>query len=138
MKQVVQGIGFCLFILGSVLILVLSWKTNPNLGEYHFLPDWLITWADRISNNQIRTAVPFFGLGIGAGLLLVFLQNRSWFVWLYTWGILNMLVIVAELGQYFIPSRQPDMKDIFWGISGGGLGLFLLFLGCKLQSSLKK
>lgn len=138
MKQAVQGMGFFLLVVGIVLILLLSWKMNPNVGEYQFLPDWLSTWADRLSNNQKRTAVPFLGLGIVAGVLLLFLQNRTWITWLYTWGILNFIVMVAEFGQYFIPSRQPDMKDVFWGISGSGVGLLILFLGSKVQIPLKK
>lgn len=138
MKQAAQGLGFFLLVVGIVLVLVLSWKMNPNVGEYHFLPDWLSAWADRLSNNQKRTAVPFLGLGIVAGVFLLLLQNRTSLAWLYTLGILTLIVMVAEFGQYFIPSRQPDMKDVFWGISGSALGLLIPFLGSKVQIPLKK
>ncbi len=114
-----------LFITGVFLIFLLSWKVNPNVGEFTFLPDWLIEWADDHHNNRMRTAIPFIALGLLTGLFLVYAKKQRWRFWIYTWAILVLIVSIAEVGQYFIPSRQPDLKDALWGALGGGLGLLL-------------
>lgn len=138
MKQPIQILLFILFAIGVILVLLFSWKTNPNVGEYSFLPNWLIDWADRYSNNQIRTAIPFIGLGILSGVFLEYPKKAPLYFRFWVWCLLVLLVGIAELGQYFIPTRHPDSKDFVWGILGAGIGLFSVFAGVKTYLNLKK
>ncbi|WP_158974660.1 VanZ family protein [Cellulophaga sp. L1A9] len=137
-EKYVQIIGFSLFTIGIALIFLFSWKTNPNVGEYSFLPDWLINWADQYRNSRKRTAVPFVFLGFLAGIYLIYIQKKSLRFWILTGIILVLTVIIAELGQYFIPSRSPDLKDVLWGSIGAGLGLLPIFIFYKITKRLKK
>ncbi|ADV48456.1 hypothetical protein Celal_1139 [Cellulophaga algicola DSM 14237] len=131
-------IGISLFCFGIFLVFLFSWKTNPNVGEYTFLPDWLIDWADQFKNNRKRTAVPFVFLGFLAGLYLIYIKKKSLRFWFLTGIILVLTVVIAELGQYFIPSRDPDPKDVLWGSIGAGLGLLPLFIFDKIITLFKK
>ncbi|CAM4198170.1 VanZ family protein [Zobellia nedashkovskayae] len=126
-----------LFIVGLFLILFLSWKTNPNLKESAFIPTWLSEWTDQIRNNRRRTAVPFVGLGLLIGLYLVIIKRVRFWVWFYTWGALCIIVIIAEAGQYFLPSRSPDIKDVIWGSIGAIGGLLTSFLGWQITHIIK-
>ncbi|SDE96045.1 VanZ family protein [Cellulophaga baltica] len=137
-EKYVQIIGFTLFALGIALIFLFSWKTNPNVGEYSFLPDWLINWADQYRNNRKRTGVPFIFLGFLAGAYLIYIKQKSLRFWILTGVILVLTVIIAELGQYFIPSRDPDPKDVLWGSIGAGIGLLPIFIFYKITTQLKK
>lgn len=121
-------IGMLLFAFGIFLVFLFSWKSNPNIGEYTFLPEWLIDWADQYRNNKKRTAVPFVFLGFLSGIYLLYIQKKSLRFWFLTLLILTITVIIAELGQYFIPSREPDLKDVLWGVIGTALGLLPLFI----------
>ena len=137
-EKYVQIIGFTLFAIGIALIFLFSWKTNPNVGEYSFLPDWLINWADQYRNNRKRTGVPFIFLGFLAGAYLIYIKQKSLRFWILTGVILVLTVIIAELGQYFIPSRDPDPKDVLWGSIGAGIGLLPIFIFNKITTHLKK
>ena len=137
-EKYVQIIGFTLFAIGIALIFLFSWKTNPNVGEYSFLPDWLINWADQYRNNRKRTGVPFIFLGFLAGAYLIYIKQKSLRFWILTGVILVLTVIIAELGQYFIPSRDPDPKDVLWGSIGAGIGLLPIFIFYKITTYLKK
>jgi glycopeptide antibiotics resistance protein len=37
-------------------------------------------------------------------------------------------VCIAEVGQYFLPSRSMDIQDVFWGVLGAGIGLFFVYI----------
>ncbi|WP_025613913.1 VanZ family protein [Cellulophaga baltica] len=137
-SKTIKIFGICLFSFGIFLIFLFSWKTNPNVGEYTFLPDWLIEWADQIRNNRKRTGVPFIFLGFLAGAYLIYIKQKSLRFWILTGLILVLTVIIAELGQYFIPSRDPDPKDVLWGSIGAGLGLLPIFIFYKITTQLKK
>ncbi|MBA6315442.1 VanZ family protein [Cellulophaga baltica] len=134
----IKIIGIILFGLGILLVFLFSWKTNPNVGEYSFLPEWLINWADQYRNNRKRTGVPFIFLGFLAGAYLIYIKQKSLRFWILTGVILILTVIIAELGQYFIPSRDPDPKDVLWGSIGAGIGLLPLFIFYKITTHLKK
>jgi len=38
------------------------------------------------------------------------------------------LVIIAEIGQFFIVHRSPDLMDVFYGFLGSVLGAFVFYL----------
>tara|TARA_R110001632_G_scaffold17995_2_gene56257 strand:- start:479 stop:913 length:435 start_codon:yes stop_codon:yes gene_type:complete len=116
-----------LFLLGigAVLIFYLSWKVDPNLEETSFIPEWLAEWADNAHNDRKRTGVPFIGLGILLGGYLLYVGKSTVNNWSIAWLIMIIVVGIAELGQYFLPSRSPDIEDIIWGGLGAGVGLAL-------------
>jgi VanZ family protein len=37
-------------------------------------------------------------------------------------------VIIAEIGQFFIVHRSPDLMDVFYGFLGSVLGAFVFYL----------
>ena len=114
-------------MIGIFVVIFMSWKTTPYLKEVEFVPSWLSRWGDLPQNNQIRTAVPFMGLGFLCGIYLRFSKRTFFSYWAMAWLGLIMIVCIAELGQYYIPSRQLDFMDVFWGMVGSGFGLGLAF-----------
>jgi len=126
-----------IFVLGVLLIVYLSWKSNPNLKELEFIPDWLSNWTDQDRNNRRRTAVPFVGLGLFTGVQLIFLKQTRLFRWILAWVILALIVCIAEAGQYFFPSRTPDIKDFMWGSAGAGVGLVIPVIAWQSISTIK-
>jgi VanZ family protein len=42
-------------------------------------------------------------------------------------------VVIAELGQYFIPTRYPDPMDILYGIIGALLGMMIQIIYKKIE-----
>lgn len=107
-------------VLGSCLVFYFSWLPNPNIGIKPYFPKWLGEWTNK--NGNLRTAVPFVFLGILLEFGFVDLKE----VWKKRFIILIILVgivIVAELGQLFLPKRHFDIEDILWGISGSILGI---------------
>lgn len=113
---------FSLLALGTGLVLYLSWQPHPQMSRDWFIPGWVARWADERDNDALRTAVPFVALGwlIGGWLSL---ENRPWRQWLPAWLSLVALVSVAEIGQFFLRDRSPDLSDIAWGAAGALLGL---------------
>lgn len=114
-------------VIGIFLIFGLSWVPNPNLRELPLIPSWISNWTDEYSNSRIRTAIPFIllSLVIGAWFCYKRLSLHSYFL---AWVVLTGVVVLAELGQYFIPLRDVDVKDVLWGSAGSLLGLGLLYL----------
>ena len=112
-------------IIGILLILGLSWQSDPNLKGLPFIPSWLYNWTDSYKNATIRTAVPFVGLSLVIGIWLS-LKKASFNKFILAWFILIGVVVLAELGQYFIPSRDADIKDVFWGMVGSFIGLGIM------------
>jgi len=130
-------IVFFLFVFGVFLIFFLSWKSNPNLEGLWFIPDWLSSWTDKNRNNQIRTGVPFIGLGILVGAYLIYNQKKSPFFWFFSWILLVIIVYVAEAGQYFLPARVVDIKDVIWGGIGAAIGLIFSFFFWQIRRMFK-
>jgi len=124
-KDVYVVIAIC--AIGILLIFGLSWVPNPNLKELTLIPSWITDWTDDYSNSRIRTAIPFIllSLVIGAWFCSKRLSSHSY---LWAWLLLTAIVILAEFGQYFIPLRDVDLKDIFWGSFGALFGLGLMYL----------
>lgn len=131
-----QLVGILLFLIGIGLVFLLSWVSSPHLSELSFIPNGVSKWADRQDNDTIRTGVPFFGLGF---LLALYLYNKNKFIyWLYGLVFLIIVVVIAELGQYFILSRITDIKDILWGIIGSTIGLVIPFSVFLVKKGFKK
>ncbi|MGY8914248.1 MAG: VanZ family protein [Flavobacteriales bacterium] len=126
-----------LFILGIFLIFFLSWKADPNIGEFSYVPDWLAEWTDADRNNRRRTAVPFVALGILAGGFMIYIKRTKLLFWFFAFLLLSTIVALAEAGQYFLPSRSPDLKDVIWGVVGAFIGLSLTYLMSKLINAVK-
>ena len=97
-----------------------SWIPVPALNDVPWLPRWLAGWADRFGN--LRTAVPFFLLGLLAGNRLR-QTHRARRTWWGVWGALLALVTLVEVGQYFLPRRHCDWRDIAWGAAGAAAGM---------------
>jgi glycopeptide antibiotics resistance protein len=105
-------------LLLIIVIFYFSWLKNPNFDHISVIPIWLNTWSNL--HGRLRTAVPFIPLG--------FILNTYRTKWkLSISGILIcfMLVVIAELGQYFIPTRYLDIFDVLSGIFGSLLGMLI-------------
>lgn len=113
--------------VGILLIFGLSWQANPNLEGVPFIPEWLYNWTDSYRNSRIRTAVPFVFLSVIVGAWFC-IRNVPLTYFVVAWGILTGVVVLAELGQYFIPLRDVDLKDMFWGSTGSFIGLATMYL----------
>jgi VanZ family protein len=72
---------------------------------------------------KIGLAVPFGGI---ASFALVGLARRP-AVFALVWVGLSAAVFGGiELGQFFLPTRVPDPSDVWLGIGGSGLGIWLV------------
>jgi glycopeptide antibiotics resistance protein len=125
------------FGLVALLVLYLSWVSSPVIGNMAFMPSWVSTWVDSFRFNAIRTAIPLIPLGIIAGLYL-YLEKRTVLCWYAAWAGISLLVLLAEVGQYFRPMRSFDVRDIFWGSFGAALGLQIVFFIKELRSYFKR
>ncbi len=86
-----------------------SWLPQPSFKSEKYLPTWLVIWTD--TNGIIRTSVPFFLLGF-IGSLLRNNEFSSKKLFLILMGVL----LLAELGQLFLPNRKFDVLDIVAGM----------------------
>jgi VanZ family protein len=100
-----------------VLVFYFSWKPTPDIETSWYMPGWLADWSNQY--GQLRTGVPF----VFIGTLLAFFDKKGRFL-MYTFAML-VLVIIAELGQTFLPHRHFDWMDIVYGVSGGVVGLLM-------------
>lgn len=123
--------------VGIILIFGLSWQSNPNLKGLPFIPSWLYNWTDSYKNGTIRTAVPFIALSLILGAWLSF-KKAPTLHFFVIWAVLVGIVILAEFGQYFIPRRDVDIKDILWGSAGSCIGLGLTYLANRLTSYFRR
>jgi len=110
---------FCVFYF--------SWLPNPSFVNQHYLPRWLVYWADVYV--QLRTAVPF----VAIGFLLQFLYKPQGFFTFKGFLLSFLLVFIAELGQFLLPYRHPDVMDIFFGVLGAILGMFFYYQTFKIR-----
>jgi glycopeptide antibiotics resistance protein len=93
------------------------------------MPLYVRNWCNEYYN--FRTAVPF----IFIGFILEFksfnnnysvTQKLKHFFKNILFSI--FLVIIAEIGQFFIVHRSPDLMDVFYGFFGSVLGAFVFYL----------
>ena len=78
------------------------------------MPAWIYDWADMRRFARIRTAVPFIVLSLLIGIWFC-KMDASILQFIATWIIPTGVVVLAEFGQYFIPTRYVEPKDIFLG-----------------------
>ena len=109
------------FILLILCVPFFSWLPSPDLNESSVLPNWLGAWANEYGN--LRTAVPFFGIGFLASMLhfVFFKVLRGGFVGL----------LFVESVQLFLPQRHFDWLDVLFGMLGLVLGYVLAHLFVK-------
>jgi len=69
---------------------------------------------------------------------MIYFKNTVLNTWFFAWLILFGVVLLAEAGQFFLPSRSPDFEDLFWGGIGAAIGLTLTFLTLKLINRIRK
>ena len=80
-------------------------------------------------HGQLRTAVPFIPLGF-----LLNSYKKKWVISLSGLLICFLVVCVAEFGQLFIPTRVPDIIDIFFGLVGSILGMIIQNIIKKIEA----
>ena len=138
-----RGISFYIFYvlisIGVLAVLYFSWISSPKLENNWLVPYKVAKWADSYENMNLRTAIPFFFIGIFSGFLLI-LKNSSLRMWIFIWVLLSLLALLAEFGQFFRPYRIFDKGDIKWGVLGSTLGLlpiYGLFLFLKRNKRIK-
>ena len=123
--SLILGIGLWLnSIVLAVLVLLLSWTPDSRMELIRWIPGWLSAWAD--SGGQVQTMRTGLPLALAG-----FLFALSWGVsgirlWLL-WGVVSalVLVVVAEGGQHFLPSRTADWRDVWWGAAGALAGVVI-------------
>ncbi len=123
-------------LTGIILVFYLSWLPQPKLSLIWFIPDWLAIWADSNNHNTMRTGVPFIFLGIFRGAWLI-LKSYTWLCWFTSLLGLISIVIIAEMGQLFLPYRSFDWYDIAWGTTGALIGLALALLSGSIFGTVK-
>lgn len=128
---------YVLVAFGCIMIWYLSWVHEPKLGSNWFIPSWLAEWTDSGDNSTLRTGVPFVFLGILVGVWLT-ASGKSWHRWLISWLLLILVVVIAELGQLFLPLRSFHWLDIAWGAAGAALGLSIVRILMGIGMLLKR
>jgi glycopeptide antibiotics resistance protein len=122
-----------LFLLSLVLvtgIFYFSWLPDSELTSESYLPIWVLNWSNEYVN--IRTAIPFFVLGLvlqtKSGTLNPINKNS----WIYNILGATAIVVIAEIGQYFTDERHTDILDVFFGIFGTLSGIVTYIIIIKL------
>lgn len=108
-------------LVGIGLVFWLSWLPNPDIGDVLPVPSWLRHWIN--VNGNFRTAIPFLFLGFFAEFIL-YQQHEGW---KYRGGALLVLVgvvIIAEVGQLWLPRRHFGWWDIVYGGLGAAGGIY--------------
>jgi glycopeptide antibiotics resistance protein len=131
-----QKLLFFLTIALIIGIFYFSWLPDSELTSESYLPIWVLNWSNEYVN--IRTAVPFFVLGLvlqtKSGTLKPINKNS----WIYNILGATGIVVIAEIGQYFTYERHPDILDVFFGIFGTLSGIVSYIIIIKLVKKFKK
>jgi glycopeptide antibiotics resistance protein len=117
-------VGLVLVFIGGIF--VFSWLNSPDFANVPLMPSWLNNWSNL--NGQLRTGAPFIPLGF-----LLNSYSKKWAISLTGLLISFFVVVIAELGQYFIPTRYPDPMDILYGIIGALLGMMFQIIYKKIE-----
>lgn len=116
-----KAINICI-VLSVASVFYFSWLPSPRLILSGVLPEWITKWTDTNANMNVRTAVPFVLLGLLGGLWVV-KTKLPWYSWIIVWLGLVSVVILAEIGQLFLPLRHFDWGDVLWGALGALAGI---------------
>ena len=116
--------GLVLVFIG--IIFLFSWLNSPDFANFPLMPHWLNNWSNL--HGQLRTGAPFIRLGF-----LLNSYSKKWIISLTGLLISFFVVVIAELGQYFIPTRYPDPMDIFYGIVGALIGMMIHIIYKKIE-----
>lgn len=125
-----------IFVFVIAAVFYFSWLPDPSFKNETYLPRWLLKWSDHYYN--LRTAVPFLAVGF---LLEAFTQNKdsneidyskNW-NFIQNIGISTIIVCIAEGGQFLIQKRNPDLMDVFYGILGSLIGVFIFNIFKRLK-----
>jgi hypothetical protein len=128
-KSLMRLILFSFLVAGLVSVFYFSWEPQPDFRTLSFVPGWLARWSN--THDTLRTGIPFIFLGFLSGLWLGDSDKpRIW--WLFTWLSFVLIVIIAETGQLFLPTRVFDWRDIVWGTAGSFFGLLISAFFCRL------
>lgn len=113
-----------LILFCIITIFLFSWFPNPRISTYGFFPQALGQWVDADANINLRTAIPFLGMGLFSGIWLVF-TRQHWLYWVGCGLGFLSIVFVAEVGQLVLPNRHFDWGDVAWGTAGalGGMAI---------------
>ena len=117
-------VGLVLVFIG--IIFLFSWLNSPDFANVPLMPNWLNNWSNL--HGQLRTGAPFIPLGF-----LLNSYSKKWFISLTGLLISFFVVVIAELGQYFIPTRYPDPMDGFYGIVGALIGMMIQIIYKKIE-----
>lgn len=133
-----------LLLLVIGIVFYFSWLSDPSFKNENYLPLWLLNWSNTYYN--LRTAVPFLAVGF---LLEAYTQHFGSneendiknLNFIQNIGIATIIVCIAEAGQLLIQKRNPDLVDVFFGISGSfvgavGYNLFKRFKKCEIDINL--
>lgn len=110
--HVTKVIIYLFSFLSIGFIFYLSWLPNGKLGKETALPQYILDWSN--TNFNVRTAVPFLVLGY-----LLALNQKVYLAF----SISLIIVCIAEAGQIYLPGRNADLKDVFYGALGALVGI---------------
>jgi glycosyltransferase involved in cell wall biosynthesis len=110
-------LALSLLMAGGVLFA--SWLPESKLSELDWLPDWAGRIADFHPN--LRTAIPFVPLAMVLGGVFARAGMRR----PEGMALLACLACVglAEAGQFFLPNRTADWRDVACGALGALVGI---------------
>lgn len=128
-----------LLILISVAVFYFSWIPDSHFTSESYLPVWLRDWSNSYFN--LRTAVPFVGFGFLLEALPTEInkskQRKNKFsCWFKNTFIATSVVCFAEVGQFFVLNRHPDLMDVLFGVLGSQIGFVVFYFLKNLRTSL--
>lgn len=107
-----------IFVILFASVLYYSWLPEPSFDNEIYMPLWLVKFTNEY--GILRTGIPFILLGVNIVILRV--KNLNYFK---NFIILLTLLLIAELGQLFLPHRHFDIADILIGTIAIVIGLFI-------------
>jgi hypothetical protein len=127
-----------LFIFVVIGIFYLSWLPDPSLKNETYFPKWLLEWSNHHYN--LRTAIPFLAVGFLLAAnkqqrISEEISNSKNFNFIQNIGIATIIVCLAEIGQFLIRERNPDLMDVFYGILGSIIGVYSFNLFKRLKDA---